>query len=417
MQACIPMKSSLLLRLAALLFALALFPPVTHSHVSGFTDTSIQIAEPGVLVLYTTPLDNLLELATDTPTALSDIDPEAYYGAITRGFRITVDGQTCEPARQNARILTSLESAQYRMEWRCPSMTGQFHFAYRLFLQQDPSHRNLTRLFVAGKRLTFNFTQNRPVMDVPVADLLTQWGRGLAPQFSREDPNKTLPPTVSQSGTPLDESFESHAMRDDSQGFFASLNPAYFQLGLEHILGGIDHVLFIAALVLLPATLSKLAALVTSFTVAHSITLSLSVLDVVTLPVSLTEPAIALSIVFVCLMTLYAVAGVRHSTDWVKTLKEANRHRLMITFAFGLIHGFGFSYILREMGLGEERVGALLLFNLGVEAGQLLLIVALFPVLLLVQRLSKGWVLVSANALVVLVISSYWFFERVGSSL
>jgi hypothetical protein len=182
-------------------------------------------------------------------------------------------------------------------------------------------------------------------------------------------------------------------------------------------LGGIDHVLFIAALVLLPATLSKLAALVTSFTVAHSITLSLSVLDVVTLPVSLTEPAIALSIVFVCLMTLYAVAGVRHSTDWVKTLKEANRHRLMITFAFGLIHGFGFSYILREMGLGEERVGALLLFNLGVEAGQLLLIVALFPVLLLVQRLSKGWVLVSANALVVLVISSYWFFERVGSSL
>ena len=128
-----------------------------------------------------------------------------------------------------------------------------------------------------------------------------------------------------------------------------------------------DHLLFLVGLLLLGGTLRRLVLVVSAFTVAHSITLSLAVLRFVTPPPWLVEPAIALSIVYVGADNL--------------TVREARRSR-PIAFAFGLIHGFGFANVLREMDLPARALGwSLLSFNLGVEIGQLAVVIVVASVL------------------------------------
>ncbi len=137
----------------------------------------------------------------------------------------------------------------------------------------------------------------------------------------------------------------------------------YLRLGIEHILGGIDHLLFVLALLLLVREPRRVVATVTAFTVAHSITLALATLGVVRVPQAAVEAVIALSIVFVAGEILRARSG---RSDL------AQRSPWIIAFAFGLLHGFGFAGALREAGLPQDAIPlALLFFNVGVELGQL----------------------------------------------
>jgi hydrogenase/urease accessory protein HupE len=148
---------------------------------------------------------------------------------------------------------------------------------------------------------------------------------------------------------------------------------SYFGIGVEHILTGFDHVLFIIALILPGGSLWSLAAMVTAFTVAHSITLALSVLGIATLPSQIVEPVIALSIAYVAFENL--------------ALKRAPSRRWAVSFLFGLVHGFGFAGALAEVGLPAGGLAAALIgFNLGVEAGQLLIVAILLPILIWLQR-------------------------------
>jgi HupE / UreJ protein len=148
---------------------------------------------------------------------------------------------------------------------------------------------------------------------------------------------------------------------------------SYFGIGVEHILLGFDHVLFLIALILPGGSLWSLAAMVTAFTVAHSITLALSVLGIASLPSQIVEPVIALSIAYVAFENL--------------TMKRALSRRWAVSFLFGLVHGFGFAGALAEVGLpASGLVSALIGFNLGVEAGQLLIVAVLLPILIWLQR-------------------------------
>jgi HupE / UreJ protein len=161
------------------------------------------------------------------------------------------------------------------------------------------------------------------------------------------------------------------APESQARGLFVS----YFGLGVEHILLGFDHVLFIIALVLPGGSLLSLVAMITAFTVAHSITLALSVLGIVTLPAQFVEPVIALSIAYVAFENL--------------SMKSAVSRRWAVSFLFGLVHGFGFAGALAEVGLPTSGlVSALVGFNLGVEAGQALIVALLLPLLLWLQRFS-----------------------------
>jgi hydrogenase/urease accessory protein HupE len=149
----------------------------------------------------------------------------------------------------------------------------------------------------------------------------------------------------------------------------------FIKMGIEHILTGYDHLVFIIGLVLARARLRSLLTIVTAFTIAHSITLALAALDVWSPSPRIVEPAIALSIAYVGIENFF--------------VKDASK-RWRITFPFGLIHGFGFAGALREIGLPRASVPtALVSFNVGVEAGQLAVLAVLLPVVLLLR--GRSW--------------------------
>jgi hydrogenase/urease accessory protein HupE len=172
----------------------------------------------------------------------------------------------------------------------------------------------------------------------------------------------------------------------------------FFLLGIEHIATGYDHILFLLALLLVGGGWRPLLAIVTAFTIAHSVTLSLAVLDVVQLPSRLVESAIALSIAWVALENL---------------LLDRQHGRWRITFAFGLMHGFGFASVLREMHLPRAGVvTSLLAFNLGVEAGQLIVVLVTYPVVALIERSPRRRAIVAVASAAILVLALWWFRER-----
>ena len=176
----------------------------------------------------------------------------------------------------------------------------------------------------------------------------------------------------------------------------------FLPLGVHHILTGADHLLFLVGLLLLGGTVRQLLIVVTAFTLAHSVTLSLAALDLFSPPGSIVEPAIALSIVWVGADNLL-VGGGRDMRAW-------------IAFAFGLIHGFGFAGILRAMELPSRGVAwSLVSFNIGVEIGQLaVVIVAAFALAALRSRSElAGRRLAWAGSVVVIVVGGYWFVQRV----
>jgi len=140
-----------------------------------------------------------------------------------------------------------------------------------------------------------------------------------------------------------------------------SIPSSYFTLGIDHLISGVDHILFILGLMFLVSGTMNMIKTITAFTVAHSITLGLSVLDLISLPRTTVEAVIALTIVFLALEI--SENKQYKSTPW------------LIAFGFGLLHGLGFANALTEIGIANEQLLlSLLFFNLGIEAGQLLMI-------------------------------------------
>jgi hydrogenase/urease accessory protein HupE len=172
--------------------------------------------------------------------------------------------------------------------------------------------------------------------------------------------------------------------------------------GIHHILIGPDHLLFLFGLLLLGGSLKQLALVVSAFTVAHSVTLSLAALNLVNPPARVIEPAIALSIVYVGADNLL-VSGGRDMRAW-------------IALAFGFIHGFGFANVLREMNLPSRALGwSLFSFNLGVEIGQLAVVIAVASTLAWLRTRNQvvGRGLVFAGSVVVMAAGTFWFVQRV----
>jgi len=151
----------------------------------------------------------------------------------------------------------------------------------------------------------------------------------------------------------------------------------YTLLGIEHILIGLDHLLFVACLVLIAKLTRKLFWAITGFTIAHSITLTLSSLGVISLPIAPLEATIALSIVFLA----FEIAKCNQTS-------LTYRYPLVVSSSFGLLHGFGFAAVLAEIGLpSQDFVSALFFFNVGVEIGQLLFISAIAFLMGILQKI------------------------------
>lgn len=195
-------------------------------------------------------------------------------------------------------------------------------------------------------------------------------------------------------------------MLSHKSGFY-NMASTYFLLGVEHILEGFDHLLFVLALLLLVGNIKMLVWTITAFTVAHTMTLMLASLQLLQLSSRAVEATIALSIVFVAAEVVYALRGREHLTK---------KYPWLIAFGFGLIHGLGFAEALKEIGLPHnEIVPALIFFNIGVEAGQLLFVLAvLLFVWLFKPLITKHATLYKMSVSYMIgITATVWFLERV----
>ncbi len=256
----------------------------------------------------------------------------------------------------------------------CPAGGGVVRFEHRLFTDQAGRHQHLGRIQSGDEVYTHLFTRDMPTFSVVIpADEPADGGA----------------------------SGEVAAAGDAPDGSGWSLFVAFIGQGLWHVLSGLDHVLFVLSLMIVVHRASRLALLLTGFTVAHSLTLALGALEWVAPPSQLVESAIALSVLYVAVENI--------------ALKEEPRHRPALTLAFGLLHGLGFSGALTGLGLSTSTglVPALLGFNLGVGVGQLCLVAPLFPLVLWLRRdEARHRRVVVAFSAAVAAVAVIWFAQR-----
>lgn len=177
----------------------------------------------------------------------------------------------------------------------------------------------------------------------------------------------------------------------------------YFKLGFAHIIPlGFDHILFVIGLCLLSTKIKVILWQATAFTVAHSITLALSMKNIIVAPGAVVEPLIALSILFVAIENLL--------------LSELKPWRIIIVFLFGLIHGMGFASALNEIGLPPNQFfTSILSFNLGVEIGQVSIIITMFALIIIPFRnkLFFRKAIVYPLSIAIAIIAAYWTYQRI----
>lgn len=173
---------------------------------------------------------------------------------------------------------------------------------------------------------------------------------------------------------------------------------SFFKLGMHHILTGYDHLLFLLALIIRPQRVRDLVAIITAFTVGHSITIALGTLEIISLPSQLVEIVIALSICYVAIENIF---------------KKEIKYRWLITVLFGLIHGLGFSTLIRESLSGDSSIIVeLLAFNLGIEVMQLALALIVIPVMLFAYKKLDSKKIVVPVSLAVSLMGAIWTVQR-----
>jgi hypothetical protein len=188
---------------------------------------------------------------------------------------------------------------------------------------------------------------------------------------------------------------------------------AFVVLGIEHILTGFDHLAFLLAVLLVAPTLRSVVPIVTSFTVAHSITLAAAASGAVSVSPRLVEPLIAASVVLVALENLWLAR--RGASEEIR--RRGLQRRWAITFCFGLVHGLGFAGALLDLHLsGRTLVLALIGFNAGVEVGQISVAAVILPVVFLLRRRGAAAGAVRAGSAAVALLGAVWLAQRVAAA-
>jgi hypothetical protein len=268
---------------------------------------------------------------------------------------VSLDGVECDGEFENAGLhdRQGVPFIVSTLVFQCPGTPdGSYRVRYGVFSTEDAvvdNHTNLVDYQLGPARGAFVFDQGHRELEAGHTSVLTAFGRFVA-------------------------------------------------LGVEHILGGLDHVLFLAVLLIGARGLRSVVKVATSFTVAHSLTLALGALGWVVVPGRIVEPLIALSIAYVAAENI---------------LGGESRHRLGIVFGFGLLHGLGFAGTLSFTDeLTPRLLGTLASFNLGIELGQFLLIGVLFPLLLFIRRFTWSSVAHTVATVAAAMLALTWFFQR-----
>ena len=336
-------------------------PAVAHPAPFSYLDVRLSpSAMDGTLVLH--DFDVAHEIGLATPDAL--IDPQSLPGyvpqitALVHGrLAMIADGREVSWNITGIRPLPDRSAIE--VAWRVPLTAAVGHLIVRAALfPYDPNHQTFVNLYEG--------------------DVLTRQDILSAQRTSAE------------------------YYTGGRQGALAVFK-AFTAAGVHHIAIGPDHILFIIGLLLLGGSVLRLLGIVSAFTLGHSITLSLAALNLVAPPARIVEPAIALSIVYVGADNLLSSPGARDVRAW-------------IALFFGLVHGFGFASVLREIGLPPRALGiSLFSFNLGVEIGQAIIVFTVASLLAVVRTRSPKHArqLVVAGSILVMAAGGYWFVQRV----
>ena len=428
-------------RLVALAFAALLATPFAHAHKA--SDAYLTLRVDGAVVdaridIALRDLDRDLDLDTNADDRLSWKEVRTRWSDIAAlardDIRLSADGARCTPdaaatptTDANAPALTEHSDGRYavlRTQWHCAAPVRQLSVDYELFAKTDPTHRGIARVARTGAS-----TDGPPPL-LAVLSPGNGWHRFKLPALAAtaavaapsaaaiaETPAPAaLPPVVAVPTQEADGATDADAPPSSFVGFVRE--------GIHHILIGYDHILFLLSL-LLPAVwirgaetdartgvtcmrwkpshdlrhaLASVLKVVTAFTVAHSITLALSVLDVVNPPSRWVESVIAASVVLAALNNLWPV------------ISEA---RWKLTFVFGLVHGFGFASALKDAGLAKGALaGPLVGFNLGVEIGQLCIVAIVLPVAWSLRGTRTYRGAFAAGSLAIAAVAGLWLVQR-----
>ena len=362
------MKTILHIRFAALcLLALlaALMPLPAHAHSAPSSFADLRLGAAGMEV-------SLQASATDLAHGLPTVEPEMLMtpavatrqgptlaATLLPRLQLTVDGTRLTGELQSVEAIPDRKDVRLHFWFPYQKMPRTLHVRALLF-PYDPRHKTFLNIFQSGT------LEREAVLDKDAPELDFRAG--------------------------------------SRQSIFAVIKQFTFE-GVHHIFLGPDHILFILGLLFLGGSLKQLLKIVTAFTVAHSITLALATFGILNPPARIIEPAIALSIVFVGVHSLLSKS------------KNEGLHdpRLWFAFGFGFIHGFGFANALHEMSLPRYALGwSLFSFNLGVEIGQMCIVLAAAPLLAWIGRRSLPLRrrVVTVGALGVILAGAFWFIQR-----
>ena len=334
-------------------------PLAAHPAPFSYVDLRLQ---PGLI--QGSVVAHIFDVAHDLDIANSErlLDPafaaeqsRAFAALIAPRLTVSADGRTLAPEWSEIDVIPDRQSIRIHLRYGLAAAPGRVAVDARLF-PYDPAHQTFLNVY-DGDALT------QAILDL---------GHSRFEYFA---------------GT--------------RQGAIAVMRQ-FVPAGVKHIALGADHLLFLLGLLLLGGSLRQLAVIVTAFTLAHSLTMTLAALSLVMPPARIIDPAIALSIVYVGTDNLL-VQGGRDVRAW-------------IAFTFGFIHGFGFAGVLREMHLPPRALGwSLFSFNTGIEVGQLIVVFAVATALAALRKRSEiaGKRIAFAGSLAVVAAGTYWFIQRV----
>lgn len=350
--------------------------PLLHAH------------NPGLSSLRVEAQDDSVHLSLRLPAPDLDGDGRVSAAELSAGEHLLRQAADCWVVLRNTQfdlpvrnVVVSTDQAGNALEWRAmvaTAPTGRWSLTLAALAALGPGHREFVTVVSHGRTV--------------VEALLSPEQPELAIDWTALPNHVTTGADGAAAAVTPDAAPRARTFAD------------FFRLGVLHILTGYDHLLYLAGLIVACRGFRSILPIVTSFTLAHSCTLALATVGAVNLPPSIVEPLIAASIVYVAVENLF-LRG------------REPRRRWITAFGFGLVHGFGFAGLLREIGVGGPSLPLavpLFSFNLGVEAGQLAVVATALPVLAWSRRLPRFEAAgLPALSSLVAAFGTYWFVERI----
>ncbi|MEH7012591.1 HupE/UreJ family protein [Neobacillus niacini] len=330
---------------------------LAHSINMNYSDLNIEgneilydlfIEQTDLFPQFGTDLDNLVN---------DDLASQKIESYLQKGLRIDADSKplTMELVSMNMAQKGAVRGVEFQLTFIADEEIEQFNLHYDLVFDDAPAHTSVLMVH-AGEY----FQQ----------DMIDSTNRDILINLSQDLPQPEI----------------------------GSVLWKYFKLGIEHILTGYDHLLFLLSLVLIASRFKDALKIVTAFTIAHSITLFLVATDRIQVSSHWVEALIALTICYVAVENMFV-----QKAKW----------RWLLTAIFGLIHGMGFAGALAETGLPKSNlIGSLLTFNLGVETGQLLILCLVLPLLIWLRRFPWYRKMMISTSCLIFVLAFYWLIQR-----